>query len=230
MKALLLAARKGTRLKPITNTIPKVMVDINGKPCLQYNLELLKKYGIKDIAINTHYLPEKIIDYFSDGKKFGVNLKYSYEKEILGTAGALNNFKNYFNDELFVIYGDTIHNTNLNEMAKFHKEKKGFATIAVDNRNQIGRGAVVFDDVKRVVKFVEKPKKEITNAKVNTGVYILPPKILEFIPEGFSDFGYDILPKLLEKEKEIYAYDAGEAIDIGTIEQLEKARKLFSLK
>ena len=76
MKALLLAAGIGTRLKPITNTIPKVMVEVGGKPCLQHNIELLIKYGIKDIAINTHYLPEEIRNYFKDGKAFGANIIY----------------------------------------------------------------------------------------------------------------------------------------------------------
>jgi len=225
MKALILAAGKGERLKSITKRTPKVMVKIKGKPCLQYNIELLKKYGITDIAINTHYLPKKIIEYFGDGKKFGVKINYSYEHDLLGTAGALNHFFNFFNDEDFiVIYGDVIHNTNLKELINFHKINKGIGTLTLDTRSQEGRGAVILKG--SIIKgFVEKPEKEIPEALVNSGIYVLSPKILKYIPYGFADFGKDIFPKILKTKEKLYGFRGDLVIDIGTVKDLREAEK-----
>jgi mannose-1-phosphate guanylyltransferase len=228
MKALILAAGKGTRLKELTESYPKVMVDVGGKPCLQYNIELLKKYGIKDIAINTHHFPEKIIDYFGDGSKFGVSIRYSKEPEILGTAGALNNFRDFFNEDFVVIYGDVLHKTDLNKLIEFHRKNKGIATLALDNRPQKGKGVVILDGEK-IVKFVEKPEQDISGGLINSGVYVLSPKILDYIPKGFSDFGKEIFPKILGLGEKLYGFKIGKVIDIGTLDDLEKAR-LFSQK
>jgi NDP-sugar pyrophosphorylase family protein len=225
MKALILAAGKGERLKPITDKTPKVMIKIGNKPCLQHNIELLKKYGIKNIAINTHYLPEKIKNYFSDGKSLGVNISYSYEPKILGTSGSLNNFKYLFKEPFFVICGDLIHKTDLRKMINFHKEKGGIITIALDCRDQIGKGVAIIDKNKRVIKFIEKPTEEISMAVVNSGVYLCEPEILNYIPPEFSDFGKDIFPKLIKKNKKIYGFEAGKVIDIGTFSDLAEARR-----
>ncbi len=230
MKALILAAGKGTRLGELTREMPKVMIDVSGKPCLQYNIELLKKYGITDIAINTHVFPEKIKEYFGDGSKFGVKIKYSYEPIILGTSGALNNFRDFFDDTFVVIYGDVIHQTDISEMINLHKQKNAFATLALDERDPTGKGLVLFDENFKILKFVEKPEEKIPNSLINSGIYILEPEILKEIPEGFSDFGKDIFPKLLENRKEMYGFKTGKVIDIGTLDVLEKARELFSQK
>jgi len=229
MKALILSAGKGTRLKEITEEIPKVMVDVAGKPCLRYNIELLKKFGIKEIAINTHHFPEKIKEYFGDKNKFGVKIKYSYEPELLGTSGSLNNFRDFFNETFVVIYGDVIHETNLGKMIEFHKKEKAFATIALDNRSQVGRGAVILEG-KKIIDFKEKPQQEIPGGLVNSGIYILEPEVLSYIPEGISDFGLDIFPKLLKEKKKLVGFKTGKVLDIGTPEVLEKARKLFGQK
>jgi len=230
MKALILAAGKGTRLKELTKEIPKVMLDVGGKPCLRYNIELLKKHGITEIAINTHVFPEQIKNYFGDGSKFGVKIKYSYEPIILGTSGALNNFREIFDDTFIVVYGDVIHQTNLAEMIKLHKQKRAFATLALDDRDSTGKGVVLLDKEFKVLKFVEKPEERIPGTLINSGIYILEPEILENIPEGFSDFGKDIFPRLLESGKKMYGFKTEKVIDIGTLEVLEMARKLFSEK
>ena len=222
-KSLLLAAGKGERLRPLTNNIPKVMVDISGKPCLQYSIELLTRYGVDNIAVNTHYLPEKIKEYFGNGEKLGVNIRYSEEKEILGTSGALNNFREFFSETFFVLYGDVIHMNDLENMEKFHIKNKGIATIALDNRSQVGKGAVVLE-LERIVDFVEKPSQTIPGAYVNSGIYILEPEILKYIPEGFSDFGKDIFPRSIKQGERLYGFKGGEVIDIGTLEDLIKAR------
>lgn len=220
MKALILAAGKGERLKPLTDAIPKPMVEINKKPVLEYLILLCKKHGIKDIAINTSYLPEKIKDYFGDGKKWGVNLKFSFEPELLGTSGALNNFRDFFKDEsFFVIYGDNVTDLDLAKMMKYHKEKKAFVTSFLHKQKNVDEkttpGVVIFDDENRILKIIERPTKEEQveinkvkekNILSNSGIYILESKILEKIPTGYSDFSKDIFPLLLQEGNPVYAY------------------------
>ena len=113
MKALILCAGKGERLRPLTDTIPKPMVPINNKPLLEYNILLCKKHGITEIAINTSYLPEQIKQYFGNGEKFGVNIHYSYEPELLGTSGSVNNFRDFLDETFVVIYGDAVTDIDL---------------------------------------------------------------------------------------------------------------------
>ena len=125
MKAIVLAAGKGERLKPLTNHVPKVMLLIANKPILQYHIEQLKKAGITDIAINLHHMPEKIKEYFGDGTRFGVNINYSYEENLLGTAGAVKKLKGFFDKTFVVVYGDIFSELNLKKLIDFHKQKKG---------------------------------------------------------------------------------------------------------
>ena len=220
MKAIILCASRGERLKPLTDSIPKPMVPINKIPLLEYTLLLCKKHGIKDIAINTSYLSKKITEYFGDGSKFGVRINYSFEEELLGTSGALNNFRDFLKDGPFiVIYGDNLTDINLKEILKFHNKKKAFATLFLHKQEDVDKnttpGIVVFDANNKITKIIEKPneeekkllKKTPKNQKLsNSGIYILNPKILDFIPEGHSDFAKDIFPKLLKRGFDFYAY------------------------
>lgn len=229
MKAVLLAAGEGTRLKPLTNNIPKVMLLMNGKPVLEYNINLLKKYDIKDIAVNLWYLPHKIKEYFKDGKDWGIRIVYSEEKEILGTAGALKKLTNFLDIRFVVIYGDVINNINISDMIEFHKKKKGIATIALyeETENPKTKGLVEIDDNKKILNFIEKPKNPITNL-ANAGVYIFEPEVLDFIPKDrYFDCGRDLFPLLLSKGKNIYGYILKEEylVDIGTIEKYNKANE-----
>lgn len=236
MKAIILAAGKGERLKEITSRIPKPMIEVNGKPILQHNIELCKKYGIKDIYINLHHLPEKITDYFGNGKKFGVQIKYSYEKELLGTSGAVRKIADEYwgltdiippslqhsnspilpvsmspnpkvpqspssqaPQSFFVIYGDNYSEYNLNLLLEKYEKQKPIGIIAFHYREDVSQSGVAeFDKDNRIIKFIEKPKTgETANHWVNAGIYLLSTEILQHIPEGYSDFGKDIFPKLL---------------------------------
>ena len=230
MKALLLSAGLGTRLKPLTDDLPKVMIPLNGKPCLQYHIENLKSQGITDFAINTHYLPKKIKDYFGDGSKFGVNITYSEERpEILGTSGSLNNFRDFFDDTFLVVYADVMANFKIRDLINIHKKNHALLTMALDSkRKMINKGAVILRDNK-VTSFIEKPGKEIPGAMINSGFYIVEPEILKYIPEGFSDFGKDILPKLVKEGKLFSSEHKGYIFDIGTLEDLEKAREFLRI-
>ena len=240
MKAIILAAGKGERLNPLTEKIPKAMIPINGKPLLEYILLLCKEHGIKDIAINTSYLSDKIKDYFGTGEKWGVNIKFSFESELLGTSGALNNFRDFFrNEPFFVIYGDNITDVNLSEMMDQYNKSKPFSSIFLYHEKMADEkttfGCVVIDDKKNVKKIIENlDKSSIEYLKnisekfkfTNSGIYILDNKALDFIPNGFSDFAKDIFPLLLEKDKKIVGYFENCYIrEIGQMHRYEKAKK-----
>ena len=211
MKAIILAAGKSTRLRPFTNKKPKVMMEIGGKPILEYNLNVVKKAGIKDIYINLHHAPEVITNYFGNGSKFGLNIIYSREKNILGSAGAIKKIEKKFSETFFVVYGDNFTNCNLKKLLEFHKKNKGIITIAIFDRTKnknsgIAGGRVVYD--KKTFKI--KSFREGDNNKipfVNAGIYALEPEILKYIPKNkFYDFGKDLFPLLLRKKVDVYAY------------------------
>jgi len=212
LKAVLLAAGKGTRLRPLTDRVPKVMVPINGKPVLQYHIEGLAKHGIRDIIINLHYLPDVIRAYFSDGSKWGVKIQYSLEPEILGTAGAVKNLEPSLAGAPFlVVYGDNILDIDYKEFARISKARDGLGTIAVFELEDVsGSGIVEIGEGDRILQFVEKPKpEEVFSHWVNAGVFWFNPRIFEHLPSGFSDFSFDIFPRLLERGEQLFAYKLG---------------------
>lgn len=233
MKALVLAAGKGERLRPLTDSIPKVMLPIKNKPILQYHIEQLREAGITDIAVNLHHFPEKIRDYFGNGKKLGVNITYSYEKELLGTAGAVKKLKGFLNETFVVVYGDILSELQIKKVIDFHREKSGKATITVHESDHPWDSACVsVNKDGRVIKFVEKPGKEnVFSNLTSTALYVIEPEVIDLIPEGHSDFAKDIFPKLLKKGIGVYAYvtDAYRK-DIGTPERYKEAKAYFDMK
>ena len=208
MKALLLAAGKGERLKGTVDNIPKPMIRYQGKPILQHNIELCKKYGISDIFINTHHLPEVIRSYFGDGSGFGVRIRYSYEEEMLGTAGAINNFRDHLAGEaFFVIYGDNFSQFNLSSLITEFRMHDCIGVIAFHHREDVSQSGVgEFAEDGRLLRFVEKPEPDTTSSHwVNAGIYYFNPVILRHIPPGYSDFAKDIIPDLLKKNISLYS-------------------------
>jgi len=238
MKAIILSAGRGERLRPLTNTLPKPMIQINNKPILEYLILLCKNHGIKEIAINTSYLPEKIKEYFGDGGKFGVKIRYSYEPELLGTAGALNNFRDFLNETFVVIYGDNITDIDLNKMINYHKEKRGIATLYLYKEKiadeKTTPGKVIIDENNKIQEIIEKPSKEekIKLKKIsekrkftNSGIYVLEPEILNLIPQGFSDFACDIFSNALKKWN-LYGFQEKCYIrEIGQMQRYLKAKQ-----
>jgi len=223
LKAVILAAGKGTRLGALTRSLPKPLLEIRGKPILQYNIELCRKHGITRIFVNTHHLARKIKEFLGDGKKFGVSITDSYEPELLGTAGALNNFKSDLQVEpFFVIYGDNIIDYDLTSMYQFHQLKKGIATIALFEKRDVSMsGIAVLTKDGRILKFIEKPKpKEEVSHLANAGLYVLSPQIFDYIHGGFSDFGKNIFPKLIREGKNLFGIvmkgklDAVDTVDL----------------
>ena len=207
MKALLLAAGKGTRLGSITDSVPKPLLKPRGKAVLQHLAELCARHGVTDLCINTHHLAEQIRAVMGDGSAAGLRIHYSYEEELLGTAGALHNLRSILgDDDFFVIYGDNLMDYDLGALAGQHRMHGGMATVAFYEKEDVSHsGIAVLDDEMRILQFIEKPSPEqaVSNL-VNCGLYVLSPEIFDHLPDGFSDFGKDIFPALLEQGIPMY--------------------------
>jgi len=238
MKALILSAGLGTRLRPLTNNIPKTMVKIGHKPLLWHHVKHLERHDIKDIWINLHRFPDVVKDYFGDGSEYGVKITYSVEKNLLGTSGALKNpdskIKREFKKErFFVVYGDNLSNFDYTSLVKFHQSKNSLVTIGLYKSSEPWTmGVVETNKYGRVTAFVEKPpKNEIKSDLVSAGVLVCEPEIIDYIPHGFSDFGFDVAPKLLKLDKPLFAFNPHSYVqDCGTHERLSKAKSDFKKK
>lgn len=199
MKAMILAAGLGERLKPLTLTIPKPMLPVCNKPVMEYSIELCKKHSIKDVKINLHYLPEQIDKYFADGSKFGVNISYSIEKNLCGTAGALKRVKSNFKETFLVLTGDSYHDVNLTDLLNYHKESNSIATLCVKKTTKNKKDwktEITSDNKLRSIKEAESFNDEY----VNCGIYIFEPEIFEHMPDRtHSSLVEDVIPALLEK-------------------------------
>ena len=232
MKAFILAAGLGTRLRSLGLDLPKVMVPVGGKPLLEHHLELFKRQGIHELIINLHYLPEKITDYFGDGSKFGVKVTYSREPELLGTAGAVKKMERELLDGTFVVfYGDNLVRVEFAPLIEFHRARQAVATVVLFASNEPWTGGVVETDSNgRVLRFVEKPDpKQVSTNLISAGIFVIEPSVLEMIPAGqFYDFGKDVFPKLLAEGRPVYAMKPEAYIrDVGTPERLAKAQYDF---
>ncbi|MEI8143302.1 MAG: nucleotidyltransferase family protein [Candidatus Berkelbacteria bacterium] len=227
MKAFVLAAGLGTRLKPLTDTTPKPMLKVGDKPLLEHQLLWLRSHGVTEIIMNLFYFPDQIEGYFGNGERFGLKIRYILEKDLSGTAGPITKAQDFFNEKFFVIYGDNLTNINLTKLLDFHESKKGIATIALYyEKHPESKGIVELDKNARVISFKEKPPTdEITSHWANTGIYVCNPEIIQHIPEGFCDFGRDLFPALLTQNLPLFGYKTDDfLLDIGTHENYEKAK------
>jgi NDP-sugar pyrophosphorylase family protein len=185
------------------------MIEIGGKPILRYNLEALARAGVRDATINLHYRAECIRDYFGD-ECAGMALKYSYEPELLGTAGAARNCSEYLRaTDFLVVYGDNLSTIDLGKLVARHRERDADVTLAVFHRDDVAASGIVgLDASDRVTRFLEKPREdEIFSHWVNAGYLVAKPSVLDVIPaDRPSDFGRDVLPQLLARGARIYGY------------------------
>lgn len=229
MKAFILAAGEGTRLRPLTYTIPKPMFPVCNKPVMEYTLELLKKYNINEVIINLHYRGNFIRNYFRNGNKWEMKIEYSPEKRILGTAGGVKKAINFFDDTFVVMSGDGLTGINLSKVIQFHKQKKSVATMVLKNvDSRLEYGVTLTDKQGRIKKFVEKPSwGEVFSNAVNTGIYVFEPEVFRYVAKNtFFDFGHHLWPLLLEKKERIYAYKMEEYwCDIGNLSEYRKAQR-----
>lgn len=226
--AVLLVGGKGTRLRPLTYKKPKGMLEVNGKTVIEHLLDLLKKYGIRKVILSVGYLKEKIIDYFGDGSKFGVEIKYIEEDEPLGTAGPLKLAKEHLKGSFIVSNGDELKDINIPRMFRLHKRKDAMATLALKTVPDPTAYGVARLEGSRILEFVEKPKLEDAPSNlINAGFYILSPKVIDLIPDGFAMLEKDVFPQLAKKEGLRGFPFEGQWFDIGTMERYDLAKKMW---
>lgn len=229
MKAMILAGGLSTRLYPLTKLVPKPLVPIAGVPNAAHLMRYLKNYGFDEIAINLHYLADTIVDEFGDGSNFGVKLHYSYEPELLGSAGGVKKVEEFFGDEPFVVIGcDEVTDMRLDRLLDFHRDRNAVATIGLVECEEVDQyGVVVLDETGKIVGFQEKPAKGTERSKLaNTGVYIFSPEIFSRIPAGeFYDFGNQVFPALQSAGEPFYGFEARGTYwaDIGTPKEYRRA-------
>jgi mannose-1-phosphate guanylyltransferase len=237
MKALILAAGRGTRVRPLTDTLPKPLIPIVNKPVMEFLVDHLRHYGFDQIMVNTSYMSSRIENHFRDGSLYGVEMAYSFEgreqdgrlvDEPLGSAGAIRKIHRHsgFFDQTFVVLcGDAVIDIDFDALLQFHRESKAMATIALREvpRDQVqSYGVVVSDKQGRILEFQEKPKpEEAKSCMVNTGIYIFEPEILDLIPEeGPYDIGGQLFPKMAELGAPLYGINLEtpwQWLDIGQI-------------
>jgi len=235
MKAMILAAGKGTRVRPITHIVPKPMIPILQKPVMEFLLELLREHGFTEIMVNVSHLAEEIENYFRDGQRFGVEIAYSFEGRIedgqligdaLGSAGGLKKiqtFQRFFDDTFVVLCGDALIDLDLSEAVRRHKAKGAMASLITKRvpRDQVSSyGVVVTDADGRVRSFQEKPAvDEAASDMINTGIYIFEPEVLDYVPDGVPfDIGSDLFPRLVADDAAFYALPMEfEWVDIGKV-------------
>lgn len=233
MKALILAAGKGTRLGNLTLATPKPMLPVHDKPLLAHTVAWLRRQGVRQIAVNLHHAAQVIQEYFGDGSALGVEMTYSYEPELLGTAGAARKLQHFLDERFAVIYGDVYTTLDLRDLDSFHAQQmarhapgrahQGMgATLALYRvPNPWECGLVDVTDDGRITRFVEKPPRdEVFTDLANSGILICEPEVLHLIPpETVCDFGRDVLPEMLARGLPLFARPvAGDevVIDIGT--------------
>jgi mannose-1-phosphate guanylyltransferase len=221
MKALLLAGGKGTRVRPLTDTVPKPMIPIINKPLMEFLIELLRQHGFDQIIVSTSYLAHEIENYFREGSRFGVQIGYSFEgyyadgQEILqglGSAGGLKkiqDFSGFFDETFAVLCGDAMLDLDLTRALAFHRDRKAIATIVLKDvpREEVGKyGVVLTEPDGRIVQFQEKPEPEAAvSTTINTGIYFFEPAVIDYIPAGQPfDIGGHLFPLLADKGLPFY--------------------------
>jgi NDP-sugar pyrophosphorylase family protein len=199
-KAMIMAAGLGTRLYPLTGRTAKPMVPILNRPVMEHMLHLLRRHGVREIAANLHYHPDKIRTYFGDGSGFGVDLRYNLEEHLMGTAGGVGAFRDFLGDGTFVVVsGDGLTDIDLTAFVAAHREHGGVCTMAVKKVEDPSLYGVVVHDEGRVTGFQEKPPAgEARSDLCNCGIYAFEPAVFDFVPEGaFVDWAKDVFPALL---------------------------------
>ncbi len=219
MQAVIMAGGFGTRLRPITCSVPKPMALVANRPMLSHIIELLKKHNFNDLTMMLYYQPEIIKNYFKDGKDLGVSIKYLRPEADLGTAGSVGFAREGLNDTFLVISGDVLTDFDISKAIEYHKKKKAIATMVLTRvENPLQFGVVITDKNGKVERFLEKPSwGEVFSDTINTGIYILEPEVFKYVPENTDvDFSKNLFPQLLKEGKPLYGYIAdGYWKDIG---------------
>lgn len=229
IKAMIMAAGVGSRLDPLTKSVPKPLVPVANRPVMDILVDNLKSIGVKDIVSNTHYLAEKIINRY-ENINFGVKFKFIKEDTLSGTAGGLKKCQFFFDkgDEFLVLSADGLSNADLQKGIDMHRKSGAIATIGIKEipHEEVSHfGVVVTDETGYITEFQEKPSLEEAKSNfINTGIYVFDYRIFDYIPENtFYDFAKNVFPNLL-KDHEINTFVIDNYwTDIGTLEQYQQS-------
>lgn len=217
-----MAGGEGTRLRPLTSSVPKPMLPIANIPMMEHVVDLLRHHGIHQIVVTVSYLADTIRNHFGDGAEFGVELVYATEDSPLGTAGSVRNAIDELDERFLVISGDVLTDIDLGEIIAFHEQRSALATIGlVKVENPLEFGIVITAEDGSIERFLEKPSwGQVFSDTINTGIFVLEPEIFDFIPaEGASDFSSDVFPEVLRAGRGLYGVVAeGYWEDVGTLE------------
>jgi NDP-sugar pyrophosphorylase family protein len=226
MNGVILAAGEGSRLRPLTRAQPKPMLPISGRPLLEHTIGWLRRHGITHISINLHHFARAVIDYFGDGSPFGVEIAYSVEETLLGTAGGVKRMARSFDSAFVVVYGDVLTDFDLRGLVALHAsgaEEPHISLCLYRVANPLACGIVALGSNGRVNRFVEKPRAEdLFSDLANAGVMMVDPAVLDYVPDNRPyDFGADLVPELLRAGVPVYGWplpSGAYLIDIGTPE------------
>lgn len=229
MKAVVLCAGVGERLRPLTDEVPKPLIPVRGKPLLAWTLERLSACGVTEVLINLHHLPHKITGFLGNGSAFGLSVAYFFEEELLGTAGALDRMRGHLRGPFFVVYGDVfLDEFPLRDLQEILRERGGLGVIVVQNTDRPQDCDIVeMSKDGRVVALHPAPGDFRFGSWGNAAVYFLSPKILNYLPRGAKwDFVRDLFPRTLSAGETLWAYPSPVPLpDIGTPERLARLRE-----
>jgi mannose-1-phosphate guanylyltransferase/mannose-1-phosphate guanylyltransferase/phosphomannomutase len=225
---MVMAAGLGTRLRPLTDLLPKPMVPIANRPVMHHLLNLLALHDVRQVGINIHAFPEMITRYFGDGSALGLEIRWSPEKELLGTAGGTKKLEDFWGREtILVTSGDGLHDVDVTALLGHHQRTHALATLAVKPVDDPSAyGVAIIDRDTRIRGFQEKPRRDEARSDLaNCGVYIIEPELLDRIPENtFYDFGEDMWPSLVAAGEPIYAYTTmAYWNDVGGLDELRNS-------
>ena len=224
LQAVIMAGGMGTRLRPLTEDLPKPMLPVGGKPLLERVIEQLKQVGIRRVNVTTHYKREKISDHFGDGSAYGVELNYVNEGKPLGTGGALG-LMGAPRETMLVINGDILTQVDFRAMLAYHQENRADMTVAVRQYEIKVPYGVIECEGTRVCTLKEKPQMHFL---VNAGIYLLEPKVYEFIPNGEHFNMTDLIQRLLDSDQIVVSFPIIEYwLDIGQLSDYEQAQKFI---
>lgn len=227
MKAVIMAGGFGTRIQPLTSSLPKPMIPLMNRPIMLHIVELLKRHHITDLVMLLYHQPSVIKNFFRDGADFGVKITYVTPIEDLGTAGAVKYAEKFLGERFLIISGDLLTDFNLKKIIDFHVDRKALATITLTSvKDPLQFGVVITDQEKRITQFLEKPGwGEVISDTINTGIYVLEPEIFKYIPAGENfDFSQDLFPILLKKREPLFGFTAkGYWRDIGNTDSYREA-------
>jgi len=228
MKAMILAAGLGQRLRPLTNTIPKPLLPIAGTPLIVWNLLLLKRHGFHDVVINLHHLGPIIEQAIGNGSKYGLRIHYSHEPVILGTGGGIKQAEPSFSGEpVLVLNGDTLFDLDLGNLCDVHLQRKAAATLVLRQDSEAARwGLVEIDSDHRIVRITGRGKSEggPTQPRMFAGIHILHPRLLREVPKGKTSSIIDVYVSAIQRNEVVVGYDLkGYWSDIGTPERYAQA-------